>query len=335
MVVEGTWYPANHAVLTRLLQGEARAPAVFDWDNTCILNDIGDATFRYQLERMALRAPPHEAHELLPTQLGGQSVLHGGFDLAIWGPRLLAAYEALWPAMQAGDAARVQGSAEHLLLRAGLGALYVAIEQTPGLGAQVAYPWLTRWLHHFSQADIEALGWAAWQAAAAEPLGAAAWQCEGLRYAFKTGLVAHREMRSLMQALHTAGFPVFVVTASHEAVVRGVTRQLGVSAQVYGMRPHEPAYPLTYRAGKVQVIRQFLPAPPILVAGDTNTDYDMLTAFPETRVRLVIHRYVAGDIQMLHAAALSGDGRTLLQGRDERTGAFLPQQRSITGQDSA
>ena len=64
----GRWVPANHARLQTLLHergrespswSPARKPvAVFDWDNTMMRNDIGDATLAWMLRHDAFLAPP-------------------------------------------------------------------------------------------------------------------------------------------------------------------------------------------------------------------------------------------------------------------------------------
>jgi hypothetical protein len=138
---------------------------------------------------------------------------------------------------------------------------------------------------------------------------------------------------------------VFVITASLEPIVQGaaaVWRAPVDSPRIFGMRlatdgdtllpEPAPHYPITYRGGKVEAIERFLPGKPVLVAGDHNTDYEMLTAFPQTRIRLVINRNVSGDIRRLYDAARQdpGDGpRTLLQGRDENRASFRPAQETV------
>ena len=55
------WEPKNHAALTAFLDTEAKRPgrkvAVFDWDNTVIKNDIGDAAFIGLLDRGLVADP--------------------------------------------------------------------------------------------------------------------------------------------------------------------------------------------------------------------------------------------------------------------------------------
>ena len=67
----------------------------------------------------------------------------------------------------------------------------------------------------------------------------------------------------------------------------------------------------------------------MFVAGDSDGDYAMLTAFDTLQMRLVINRNKKGDIHTLYEEAIEpasvpGTPRTLLQGRDDNEGAFRP-----------
>lgn len=61
MLMPDGWRPQNHAALVAFLADEARRPgrkvAVFDWDNTVIKNDIGDAFFIGMLDRGLVADP--------------------------------------------------------------------------------------------------------------------------------------------------------------------------------------------------------------------------------------------------------------------------------------
>ena len=354
----GRWYPANHRALTHFLTASQVAPAaaVFDWDNTCIFNDIGDATFRYQCDQLEIRLTPEQVAALLPEEVNNRTHV-GGVAIRALAADINAAYAALWPDLMAGRVAAVRHGAAHLDFRAKVGFLYAGLEQTEGIGPTFAYPWLVGWLGGFRREEIQALAVAAYRSA--ELCGAPSqirWQCVSAGEAgavsclFSTYLTAHDEMLELMLHLRDQHFEIFVVTASAEAVVQGLAAHLKfpvAAAHVFGIRPcveggvfttrttPVDVYPLTYRRGKVEVIRRFLPAAPRLVAGDANTDFEMLTAFPETNLRLVVNRNLQGEIRSLYAAARREPAAdphspvTLLQGRNENTGQFCPSQETI------
>ena len=62
----------------------------------------------------------------------------------------------------------------------------------------------------------------------------------------------------------------------------------------------------------------------VLVAGDADTDYEMLT-LPEVDIRLLVNRNQTGLISTLYQ-----DPRILLQGLDQATGRFRPFRESKT-----
>lgn len=350
------WYPPNHVALTAWLQdawaNPADAPrvAVFDWDNTCIFGDVEETLFRHQLDTLALRIPPDELPRLVPQAVNGVHRLEGGVRLADLQRDVTAAYGLLWPMMRRGELDAALRLPAHRDFRAKVAWLYDALAATPGIGERYAYTWVAGWLAGLTPEEVRRASAAAIAQAVRDPIERRVWRAESdgaagrLEYQFVHGLRPHAEMRALMAAMRRAGIEVFVVSASPEIVVETAARELGYpvdAAHVYGLRVREQGgklgatlldvaeYPVTYRAGKAELIRRFLPAAPLFVAGDSDTDYEMLTGFPSMQFRLIIHRNKRGDIGRLYEQASDDAGqragpRTLLQGRDERTGAFQP-----------
>ena len=85
----------------------------------------------------------------------------------------------------------------------------------------------------------------------------------------------------------------------------------------------ETNYPLTYREGKNAIIDRFIGGTPWFVAGDADTDYDMLTR-PGVCLRLLINRNLSGLIGKLYQRP-----DILLQGIDQRNGCFRPSRESV------
>ena len=83
-------------------------------------------------------------------------------------------------------------------------------------------------------------------------------------------------------------------------------------------------YPLTYREGKNEIIDRFISARPWFVAGDADTDYDMLTR-PGVSIRLLINRNLSGLI-----AELYDRPDILLQGIDQSSGSFRPSSETLS-----
>jgi phosphoserine phosphatase len=361
------WVPHNHRALTHLIASphSVAGAAVFDWDNTCIFNDIGDASFRWQLDQLLFRLPPDAMHHLLLDRIGSVTHLSTGVALAHFASDIRTAYAALWPSIKLQKAHAVRHTASHFDFRAKLGALYHQMVQTPEIGAPFAYSWLTQWFGGFTAAEVQELARNAAQAAHREPIGEATWQAAspgrtGLQtWTHRTHVAPHPEMRDLFSALARAGIATWVVTASYEPIVHAVAALWHYPippTQILGMRLQHTAqsvalpypalqYPVTYRQGKVDAIERFVGAPPILVAGDAMTDYEMLTYHPAT-CRLLLNRN-STQPQLAALCALGQTpispqtplpqlaGQVLLQGRDENTGAFVPTTATVALKASA
>src|SRR5665647_1279734 len=97
--VTENWFPDNLALInSRLKEISARNTpgkpvAVFDFDNTCVFRDVGQAVFRYQLLQLRYRIAPEQLAEILPTLPGDLA----GRPLAIVTSTLMQAYQQLWP----------------------------------------------------------------------------------------------------------------------------------------------------------------------------------------------------------------------------------------------
>ena len=360
-VAPGQWFPANHQALcswlTRLKPGAAGAAppsAVFDWDNTCAFNDIGEATFRYMLDTLSLRLTPQALDTLLPRRVTGTTTFDTGVVMAALAEDIIGAYRSLWPKIAAGEAQEVRHNAAHRDFKAKLAYLYFALETAAAAGPRYAYPWLPCLFGGHTPAAVMEMAQSAWRLGQTERPGTLTWRSGSAGRAgmvaakFATGLRLHDEMADLIGVLQAHGITTTLITASTEHLVRGLVAELGLPVapnNIFGMRLaeadgllqaqllHRGSYPHTYREGKLQIVRDHMRATPLLVAGDADTDLDMLGAgLPNTQVRLVINRNLTGEIRSLYRVALQPGQRsqlTLLQGRDENLGSFRPSQETI------
>ena len=89
----------------------------------------------------------------------------------------------------------------------------------------------------------------------------------------------------LIQKLQEAGVDVWIVSASNQWLIEAAANYLGVPAsRVVGIRlevkdarlTEQIIQPITFRAGKVAAIKKYIGQQPVLVAGDSMTDYEML-----------------------------------------------------------
>lgn len=349
---EGGWYSKNRIALEAHLErwreraaGGERLTATFDFDNTTIFHDVGEATMRYQLEQLAFRMTVSELATVLPEEVNGVRELTGGVSLAAARSDLLESYEELTRALDEGGLERARALPTYRDFAARMAWLYNALEEEPALGAGVAYPFLARWVGGFTQDGARDLARQAVAMASAERPTRLSWKSDEARRSgpvvarFHRGLNAYPEIRNLMRALTTIGVEVYIISASQQLLVQGAAEALGYpvpSKRIFGMRLEREGervlpvpvdtkdYPLTWRGGKREIIERFLPTPPVLAAGDSDTDFEMLTSFKETEVRLIINRDLPGDIRSLY-----DDERTLLQGRDEGEGRFCAARESV------
>ncbi|STB68462.1 Uncharacterised protein [Citrobacter freundii] len=102
----------------------------------------------------------------------------------------------------------------------------------------------------------------------------------------------------------------------------------------------DPFYPQTQGKGKTETIRKFIQnryegKGPLLVAGDSEGDQNMMSDFTDTESVLIINRLRSPEsvIGKLSAQAVKEYGQNntkiLLQGRNENTGYFITSQMNV------
>jgi phosphoserine phosphatase len=342
----GNWYPENLARIDRgltaiLARGPAERPvAVFDFDNTCVFRDVGQAVFFHQLTGLRYRLHPEELAGLLPT---AQADLDGRPMGAVI-DTLVASYRRLWPMIEAGEAEAARQLPEAELFAALLLWFTDRARRDQRLGPRYVLPFMGKLLAGYDLAGLRQFAAEVVRAALGEPLveatllSTAAEPLGRLQASHPLGLQPHPEMLSLMHRLQGLGIDCAIISASTEWLVEEAVRLFGFPVppeRIFGIRvgldlgsrlttgdPDD--YPVTYRQGKVEVIRRFLPGRPVLVAGDADTDYEMLT-LPDVDLRLLVNRNQSGLISTLYQ-----DPRILLQGLDQATGRFRPFRESKT-----
>lgn len=347
-----------------------RAPyAVFDWDNTCIMGDAEETLLRYMVDRFALRMTPAAFSQAIRNRVPS-GPLHGIRRDGATGPVAFADLAADLDEDYAelagrygipaapGTWARLGEDPAFLSFRAKLLATYDAINDT--YGETLGYRWIV-WL--FAGHTPESLATLA-HASNAWHLGAAIAEVGMATPATRpgrAGLVRHTafqclrltpEMADLHRVLRANGIEVHVCSASIEELIAafatdpaygyGLPREniIGVrTAMVDGAYSIEDRgdWPLTYAAGKVEALNRTLVARkgfgPLMVFGDSNGDYDMMSAFADTRLSLFVNRLPGGNAGRLCREAAETIGteapRYVLQGRNEATGEWRPHEETI------
>ncbi len=335
---EPGWAPENRERVEAFIRAHgkdspgydpAKPPTVaFDWDMTSIFNDLGDATFFFQLKTLSLKLTPDELAKILP-----ETFVTTGESLAAERAETLEAYNTLLYFSHAHPDARTLPASE--LFRYRMIQFYERLEKVDG--PPVAYPWIVKLFANMSHAEVTALVNTVLQRELRDP--AKDERCTKLKITHPDGasppieiahgIVASPEMKELYSALRENGFDVYVVTASFQPVVATLAAQYGVPADhVIGIRlatrpdgtfTDEVQLPITYRQGKADNIRKFLPREPIFSAGDSDTDVEMLT-MPSVQLRLILDRKKKpeSDIGRLYEKArVSDPEHWLIQGRND------------------
>lgn len=343
---EGNWHPDNLASITTALrtlpaQRPAAAVAIFDFDNTCIFRDIGQATFRVQIEQLRYRLTPAELAIILPQ---GEGEL-AGRPLAAIRSTLVQAYGELWPLIASGQQRQAKQLPAYPLFAALLLWCTDMARKDERFGPRYVLPFMGKLLAGFTTDEVRQLAREVVAQTGREPLSMERFSVEApapigsIEASSPLGLHPYPEMQGLMERLAEAGIERYIISASAEWLVQGAAPLLGfpiASAHIFGIRVRLDAddrltiddagdYPTTYRQGKTEVIHRFIGGTPVLVAGDADTDYEMLT-LPGVELRLLINRMQGGIISSLYQRP-----DILLQGIDLRQGRFRPSRDSLHG----
>ena len=375
----GKWAPVSQQRLQAVIDelGSAsrkynpnkRPYAVFDWDNTSIMNDTEEALFMYQINTLSFAMPPEVFAQAIREGVPAGN-FKADFKNADGKPVGLEAvandltedYRYLWGAYAGmkGSASleEVKKSEQFIDFKAKLYFLYEAINDT--YGPAVGYPWVLYLFAGYSVKQVAALAEASNDVNLGDSIRKVKYtssmtlpgQSGVLSVSHTHGLRLTPEIANTMHVLTGAGFDIYVSTASLEDVVRvfAMLPKYGYNVppeNVLGMRiemdgdVYQPRYrkgwPLNQGPGKTEVIKRELVAKkgygPALVFGDSDGDFDMLRDFPDTRLGVLVNRLKKGNIGSLCTLGAEqmgrADARYVLQGRDERTGQWIPEEATL------
>lgn len=219
------WYGDNKARIERLIADHCRKKgdkpvAVFDWDNTVIKNDVGDATFYWLLRNDRIR-PPH----------GGDWSTTSRYLTPEAADALAEACPADVPTLPtAAPTAEGTRCADELLSVYGTGTTTDGTTAFAGYDhrrMEPQYAWLAQLLHGWTTRQVRSFA----DAARTENLTAPQGATQRVGTAQVTGWVRYYDQqRDLIRALKSAGFDVWIVSASPEPVVDVWAQGVGVAA---------------------------------------------------------------------------------------------------------
>lgn len=315
-------------------KGAAKPLAVFDWDNTVIKNDVGDATLYWLLRNDRVPAPERGDWTTTSRYLTRPAAQ------ALAGACPTAVRAAPAGGVRTLPTATDTRCADEILAVYATGATSGGAPAFAGFDhrrMEPQYAWLAQLLRGWTTRQAE--GFAA--AARAENLAAPQGATQRVGTARVTGWVRHYEQqRDLIRTLTAAGFDVWIVSASPEPVVdvwaagigvppshalgiRNTTAHGRLTSHLKGcgtVRDGEDTM-ITYIDGKRCWINQEIlgvhgPAAErvqpaarrqVLAAGDSDTDVTFLR--DATGLRLVLNR---NKNELMCRAYENGDGRWLV-----------------------
>jgi phosphoserine phosphatase len=252
----------------------------------------------------------------------------------------------------------VQASEQFKDLRAKLKFMYDAICDSHPI--EVGYKWVIYFYKNMDVVELQALAEASNDAnlgdalrktklASSDKLTGKAGQVIASHF---FGVRIHSEMASLMHTLRANGFDVYVSTASLDDVVRVFAGHAkygyNVPAEnVIGLKlemkdgkydaKYKEGWHFNWGQGKTTGIQNVLVAKkgygPALVLGDSDGDAWMLKDFADTKLGIVVNRLKKGEIGERSKSAAAQIGQTgaryVLQGRNENTGIFQPEEKTV------
>jgi phosphoserine phosphatase len=299
LTLNGRWTDENRTRLLEIIGTRGRRGAsfdsahppvvLFDWDNTAMRGDIGDLAFAYALDHAALTGLP-------PA---------GGFGALVpLRPDLSADLDASCVPTAPGTFA---DHCRNLLSRIALTGLdlrdHDAFTVPISASYKPSYALLSQLFVGLTPEEVRSIGEVALRRALEAPLGARTEVAETEVEAFAR---ISPELRELTEVLRREGFDLWVVSASHQALVEVAAAELGFAPDhVIGMRPRlgvDGRYAVgfedptegragsaitTYDVGKrIWALREIFglrdgllearSPRPVLAFGDADTDFAML-----------------------------------------------------------
>ena len=342
---EEGWTADAHAALEKMIAAngkssagydpECRPYAVFDFDNTTIVNDISMTLMIWQAENMRYAFSPDKAFDAFTAWIPD-------LDLVLEGPGMSAReialdmvhdYEVIKSMMDNGSTiGDIRLTESWLDFRAKLVALNEGIENSCDYATWCL--WMPALFTGMSYGELQAATresvdyWLGngkiWNETWTSPDGK-------VSTVVRKGIIIPERSKNLYNALRDNGIDVYVCSASLEAIVEvmacDASYGLGMdSGNVFGIRLADgdkvggefaEGYPGTFLEGKVECIRKYI-APlhggqdPVLVAGDSSGDYAMLTSFGGMKAGLIIDCGKGGKIGELVRKA-EDDSRYIVQ----------------------
>jgi phosphoserine phosphatase len=378
-LIEGNWDAFNRSRLEDMIAtygkfspnyNSAKPPyVVFDWDNTTVFLDIEEAALIYQLENLRFGATPEQMNKAIRMNIPTKdftddfrNTAKQPINIDKIATDISSSYTWLYQNYVGlnGDKSlkEVSKTPQYKDFITKVRFLYEAIGDT--FDHATSYPWITYLFTGMTEAQVRALAaeTMVWQQT--QPVESVKWQSPAelpgaagvVSISWKNGLRIVPEMQDLYAKLRSAGFDVYVCSASYIDVIKEVSSNPAFgynnpADRSYAMELERDAngviqskfregYAQTQGAGKTETIKRFLVSrygyDPVFIAGDSEGDQNMMKDFDGTKLVLIINRLRSDKTDIGKFSKIAVDtykqpnAKFLLQGRDDNKGIFVPSQ---------
>lgn len=363
---KGEWHAPVHAALQAAIDrhvGDPDAYVVFDFDMTCPIGDCGHCTLDQVIREIGFAFSPDEAEEVFLSDVPDPDIpLDPALPNATMRNVVLDCadlHRELLGMMRAHPLVEVRRTEAFTAFASKVRFLRKRVPRT--YGPAFGYPWNKRFYNGMTRARFAELVHRGVEKGAQIGFRRGLWRTPA-RYAGRSGVVevpmlfgftVPREITELLATLRASGISVYVASGSfYDKVVAAADARHGTGFspdEILGEHlltdakgrltgRHDANYPFPWAAGKPDVIRQRLAVrhhgrDPIVVLGDSDGDYAMLTAFTNMEVGVIFNTNLPGSSPLGKVCAdiLAGraDPRFVLQGRDEVRRTLRPHAETV------
>ena len=327
---------------------EKKPYAVFDWDNTSIINDIGEGVMLYQAEHLKYKMTPEKMNTVIRENIPSDNFSKEfnnkegkPVNIDLIAPDIVSDYSYLYNNYKGLNGTQtlseIKKSLQYQDFVVKLRYLYEAIGGT--FSPDISYPWVIYLFTGMNDKDVHNITEESIDYWLKQPMGKETYQSPE-KLPGKAGIVSVtcyngvrtvKEMQNLYNALMNNGFDVYVCSASFVDIIRTfattpkynynvpkdhiIAMELERDKNGVIINKFREGYDQTQNKGKTKNINRFLVSEygygPVLVAGDSDGDYPMMIDFEETKVGLIINRCKDGGIGDLSLKAIHSKAQKL------------------------
>ncbi len=360
---KGNWLEKNRERLNALIKEKAFQDnyVVFDWDFTCIFYDTQDNIFAYQVENLLFKLNPQEFSKMIRAgipqdipfkrspSLEGREITAGEIseDLDARYSFLYQNYEGFEGTMTLEE---ISKSEEYIDFKAKIFALASNSYSIGGrdLCQSVSSGFTMAEFEKVAEQSIESGEKDEIKTYRIESSAKLRGKAGRVQAGYRKGMRAQPEIQDLFAKLKANGIKPYICTASQTDPVRVFASYPSFNynlepSSVFGRRriikdgritdDYDNSVPVTSKEGKAKTIESLI-APqhknkaPILIAGDSDGDFNMMDQYKDEAVILILERAGAPKAKLsafIEEAKLQRNDKRpniLLQSRNETKGCF-------------